>query len=121
MSWGSLEVLVGVIAAAIAITALFLQRYEIIKNGRMNALIYASTLVQQRIDYYDNLIKSMERDNNNANTYGIKKRINEELRPLKQKIDFELLDLMGRHEGVAQVPDIKSALQSKNTPKDTQA
>ncbi|MBO1254826.1 hypothetical protein J3L16_03875 [Alteromonas sp. 5E99-2] len=113
MDSSMMEVYVGVVAATIAIIALFLQRYEIIKNGRMSALIHASNLIQQRIDYYENIIQGVEE--RGESSFGLKSRINDELRPLKHKIDFELLDLMGRHDGVTQIPDIKSALKSKNT------
>jgi uncharacterized radical SAM superfamily protein len=106
-----LEVIVGVFAAVIALRALKLQRNETIKNGRMSALIHSSNLIQQRIDYYDQIIENVEKNGNS--TKGHKTRVNDELRPLKKKIDFELLDLMGQNDGITQVYEITKALQSK--------
>lgn len=106
-----LEVIIGTIAAFIALRALHLQRYEIIKNGKISALIHSSNLIQQRIDYYSKIIISMEEEG--KKTAGHKSRINDELRPLKQEIDFKLLELMEEHGGELKVPEITQALSPK--------
>ena len=108
-----LEVLVGTIAAIIALRALKLQRNETIKNGRMSALIHSSNLIQQKIDYHNKIIDNVGKNSNSIQ--GHKNRINEELRPLKHKIDLELLELMGQNDGVIQINEITQALQPKKS------
>jgi uncharacterized radical SAM superfamily protein len=78
----------------------------------MSALIHSSNLIQQRIDYYSQIIENVEK--NGGSTNGHKGRVNDELRPLKKKIDFELLELMGQNDGITQVFEITQALQSKS-------
>ena len=51
-----LEVIVGTIGLAIALWALNLQRREIIKNGRINSLIHASQMIQEKIEYHNGII-----------------------------------------------------------------
>ena len=98
-------------AIIIAIRALVMQRFEIIKNGRRSALIHASNLIQQKIEYHNKIIGDCK--SAGGDFKGHAHRINSELRPLKQDIDFELLDLMNRHDGVVQAGNIRQALSSK--------
>ena len=109
-----LEVIVGLMAVFIAIRALYLQRYEIIKNGQITALIHTSNMIQDKISYHSKIIDDMKSQGKQLTEWeGHATRINKELRPVKEKVDFELLDLMGRHEGVIQVDEIKSIIKAK--------
>ncbi|PHS26357.1 MAG: hypothetical protein COA83_03100 [Methylophaga sp.] len=106
-----LEIIVGIIALAIAIWALNLQRREIIKNGRINALIHASQMIQDKIDFHSKIIDDIEKNKTNKSSGGHKSRINKELRPLKNKIDMEFIDLAAKYNGVLHENEIREALK----------
>lgn len=111
-----LEVLVGAIALFVAARAFTLQKQEIVKNGRINALVHSSNLIQQKIDFHDKIIDNMKNQKKpHAEWKGHTHRINDQFRPLKAKIDAELLDLMSKHDGRDLAGEIKSTLNIKKT------
>jgi len=109
-----LEVIVGAIAATIALWALNLQKKEIINNGRITSLIHASNMIQGKIDYYSKIINDKKSQNKHYDEWnGLAARINNEFRPLKEEIDQQLLELMDNHNEILRSEAIKKALAKK--------
>ena len=106
-----LEVIVGAIALIVAARAFTLQKYEIIKNGRISALVHSSNLIQQKIEYHNKIIDDMKSQGKSYQEWGGHAgRINDDFRPLKKKIDCELLTLMSKHDGIDLADEIKLTL-----------
>lgn len=105
------ELVVAIIALAIALNALNLQKKEIIKNGQINALIHVSTLLQTRIDYHSKIIDNLKAKNENWK--GHADRINIQLRPLKEKTDRKLVALLSTHGDMPHSDEIFEAIQSR--------
>ena len=108
-----MEVIVGVIGLAIAIWTLNLQRKEIIKNGKLTALIHSSSIIQEKIDFHSKIIADLKVQGKPYS--GHASRINEELRPLKRDIDNEFLNITADYGGLFQEDRIREALKFKKT------
>ncbi|OUR73024.1 hypothetical protein A9Q78_05300 [Methylophaga sp. 41_12_T18] len=107
-----LEIIVGAIALLVAARAFTLQKYEIRKNGRISALVHSSNLIQQKIEYHGKIIDDMKvKGKSHQEWKGHTHRINDQFRPLKGKIDAELLELMAKHDGISLADEIKSTLK----------
>lgn len=107
-----INIITGLGALIIAMWAFNLQRREIIKNTKMNALIHASQLIQERIDYRGKLI-----DAPNTRTdmrYKHIAVINKELRPLKSSIDFEFIKHVGKYDSILYQDKLQKILKSEN-------
>lgn len=111
-----LNVVVGVIALLIAIWALNLQRRAIIRNGKVNALIHSASMIQGKIDYHSRIIDDMKANKKNYEEWeGHAHRINKELRPLKEEIDTEFLNVVASYDGLLHENKIRNAIQSKKS------
>lgn len=109
-----IEIIVGVAALAIAMRALFLQRKEIIKNGQINSLIHTASLLQEKIDYHSRIINDMKSAGKKYDEWdGHAARINNELRPLKEKVNTEFLNLGSKYDGILHESEIRKALNFK--------
>ena len=107
-----IESIVGLIALVIAIWALNLQRSEIIKNGKINSLIYTASMLQQRIDYHSRIINDMKGEGKQYDEWsGHALKINNELRPLLKKVNTEFLDIASKYDGILHENEIRSALK----------
>ena len=108
------ESFVAVVGLLIALWALRLQRREIVKNGKINALIHASKMLQEKIDYHNKILIDLEGDFEKSATWrGHANRINSELRPLKNQIDLEFLNIAAKYEGILHENKIRQALEPK--------
>jgi hypothetical protein len=103
-----LETIFTGIGLSIAIWALVLQRREIIKNGRINSLIYASQMLQERIDYHDQIIDDAKAKK--TIWKGHADKINKELRPLKKQINAEFINLASKYDGVLHEEQLRQTL-----------
>lgn len=109
----NIELIIGTTALIIAVWALHLQRKEIIKNGRINALIRVAQMIQEKINYHDNIIEDMKKQGRKYD--GHAHRINNELRPLKNKINMEFINLAAKYDGVLHENEIREALKPNKT------
>ena len=108
------ESFVAVVGLLIALWALRLQRREIVKNGRINALIHASKMLQEKIDYHDKIMANLVDDSEKRAIWrGHANRINSELRPLKNRIDLEFINIAAKYEGILHENEIRKALEPK--------
>ncbi|MCP4490062.1 MAG: hypothetical protein GY820_22505 [Gammaproteobacteria bacterium] len=115
---GQFEIIIGAVGLLIAIWALNLQRKEIIKNGRITALIHASNLLQEKIEYYRDIVDDMKSQGKEYNEWiGTANRINNEFKPLKQKIDLEFIEIAAKYDGILHEQEIRKALQIPNANK----
>jgi hypothetical protein len=109
----SVEILVGVVGLMIALWQLNLQKREIIKNGKINSLIHISSMLQGNIDYHDKIIN--DKRQRNEKWKGHADKVNDELRPLKNDVDDELLNLIALYENMPNVRTIRDQILSNNS------
>ena len=108
-----LQTIISLVALCIALRALYLQRREVEKNGKINSLIHLSSMVQLKIEYYSRIIDDIK--NNGGKWKGHAEKINKELRPLKEDIDNKLIDLISRYEGMPEADKIgKAIIKTRN-------
>lgn len=107
----NIEIIIAIIALLVASRALYLQKKEIEKNGKINSQIHLANKIQQEIDFRSKMI-----DDRKANSEPYKNykahidKINIDLRPLRQDVDNELYDLIEKYEGISHVKRIKKTL-----------
>jgi len=106
-----LNIIVGIGAFIVAIWTLDLQRKEIIKNGKINALIHTSQLLKERIDYHMKIADDSKTSNEWRERHQLK--INEKLRPLKSSIDEEFINLVSKYDGVLHEDKLKKLLDTE--------
>tara|TARA_B110000483_G_scaffold216906_1_gene268861 strand:+ start:288 stop:629 length:342 start_codon:yes stop_codon:yes gene_type:complete len=109
----SVEILVGVVGLMIALWQLNLQKREIIKNGKINSLIHISSMLQAKSDYHDKIIN--DKRQRNEKWKGHADKVNDELRPLKNDVDDELLNLIALYENMPNVRTIRDQILSNNS------
>jgi len=110
-----IEVVIGSIALAIAIWALNLQKKEIIKNGKISSLIHSASLIQEKIDYHTKIIDDMKSEGKTKKDWGgHAAKINNNLRPLKERVNTEFLNLASKYDGVLHENEIRASLNSKS-------
>lgn len=107
-----INIIVGLGAFIVALWTLNLQRKEIIKNGKISALIHASQLIQERIDYSNRIVDNKNTENKWRE--GHKNKINNKLRPLKSSIDEEFLNLVSKYDGILHEEKLRKILKSEN-------
>ena len=109
----SVEILVGVVGLMIALWQLNLQKREIIKNGKINSLIHISSMLQAKSDYHDKITN--DKRQRNEKWKGHADKVNDELRPLKNDVDDELLNLIALYENMPNVRTIRDQILSNNS------
>jgi len=107
-----INIVVGLGALFIAIWALNLQRKEIIKNGKISALIHASQLVQEKIDYHTRMVDDSKTSSEWKERH--KNKINYKLRPLKSSIDLEFINIVSKYDGILHEEKLRDILESKD-------
>lgn len=108
-----LQTVIAVVSVIIALYALNLQRNEIKRGAQISALIHTSEMIQRKIDYHSKII-----DDNKAQGKkweGHADRINNELRPLHNKINREFIDLAAKYKGILDASEIKTSLNPTRT------
>lgn len=109
---GLAEVAVGFFALIIAILALQLQRAEIAKNSKINALTHMSSMLQAKINFHSKIIDNMK--DRKENWTGHADKINKEMRPMKERIDSDLVDIISKYENMPDPSTIKNILFNHN-------
>ncbi len=102
---GLAEVLISFVALMIAVWALMLQRKQIIKNSKINALVHMSSLLNQKIEFHSKIIADLKLKKENWK--GHAEKINNDLRPLKEKIDSVLIDIIATYADMPNSETIK--------------
>ncbi len=104
-----MEITVAVIALGIALWQLKLQREETRLNSRINSLIHIASLLKAKIEHYEQIIEGQKAKQ--ADWAGHAYRVNNELRPLLDKINSQLVDATCHHIGEIDVQSIRQALK----------
>ncbi len=100
--------LIAAAAFAVAAWQLYLQRREIVRNGRINTLLHISSMVKDRINHQEKIIE--ERKRNSQNWQGHAKTVNDKLRPLLRNINKSLLEIVLENAGSLRKEDLERAL-----------
>ena len=104
-----MEITVALIALAVALWQLKLQRDEIRRNSRLNALIHIAGLLREKIEHHEQIIDSLK--SRRSDWSGHANRVNTELRPLLAMINQELVEsVSGQAQGL-DVQAIRDALK----------
>ena len=104
-----MEISVAIVALAVALWQLKLQRNEIRLNSRLNALIHIAGLLREKIEHHEQIIDSLK--SRRSDWSGHANRVNGELRPLLANINHELVEsVSGRAEGL-DIQAIRDALK----------
>ena len=110
-----IDIVIGAVALAIAIWALNLQKKEIIKNGKISSLIHSASLIQERIDYHTKIIDDMKTEGKTKKDWGgHATKINNNLRPLKERVNTEFLNLASKYDGVLHESEIRASLYGES-------
>lgn len=88
-----MELAVAIIALAVTLWQLKLQREETRRNSEINSLIHVVTLLREKIDYHERIIEGMK--GKKADWSGHAYRVNSELRPMLAQVNARLLTLVG--------------------------
>lgn len=104
-----MEITVAVIALCVAMWQLKLQREEIRLNSRVNSLIHIASLLKSKIEHYEQIIEGQK--SKKADWSGHAHRVNNELRPLLDKINSQLVEAASRHVGELDVQGVRQALK----------
>jgi hypothetical protein len=107
-----MEILIGIAAFIVALWQLNLQRKETIRNGKINTLVHISTLLKDKIYHYDSIIDSLKTQN--KSWQGHAKVINEELRPLLNQVNKDLLQITSEYKCSFDHLLVEKALRLKN-------
>lgn len=104
-----MEAFVAVIALAVAIWQLNLQRNEIRRNGRISSLIHMASMLKDKIDYHEKMIDSMKAAK--KDWAGHAARVNKELRPALNNVNQNLMDLIANQNPSFDVVSVRKALK----------
>ncbi|MBY4678570.1 hypothetical protein [Marinobacterium arenosum] len=107
-----MELLVGAIALLIAIWQLKLQRQEIIRNGKISTLVHMATIIKDKIDHHEKIIENQK--SNFGKWKGHADRVNNELRPLLEKLNKEIIDTTASYNVSLTTSDIKELITQKS-------
>ena len=110
-----MEILIAVIALAIAWWQLDLNKKEIERSGKINALVNMSQMLRERIELYGNIIDSQKAQGKPWK--GHADTVNKELRPLLEKINQELIETSKNYKLGLSSAEIIKALNLKERTK----
>lgn len=91
-----MEVLVGVVALLVALWQLNLQKKEIVRTGKVSTLVHMATVIKDKIDRYEKIIA--EQKEKRAKWKSLADRVNNELRPLLDKLNKDILDTTSSYD-----------------------
>jgi hypothetical protein len=107
-----MEVLVGAVALLIAAWQLKLQREEIIRNGKISTLVHMVSIVKDKIDHHETIIESQKRKQEKWKGHADK--VNNELRPMLEKLNKDILKTTASYNVSLTTNDIKELITPKN-------
>ncbi|MEO1254978.1 MAG: hypothetical protein AAFY41_08845, partial [Bacteroidota bacterium] len=107
-----IETIAGLIGIIIAIRAFILQKREVMKNGQIATLTHASNLLQNKIDHSEAIIQGWKSIGNNE-WRSMADKVNRELRPTKNKIDVELLNLLDDDQLKIDIEKVKELVKGR--------
>lgn len=109
-----METLIALTALGIAIWQLKLQRDEIRLNSRVNSLIHIADLLKNRIEYHEQIIESLK--TRKADWSGHARRVNNDLRPMLNKINSQLIGAVSGHVSDIEPDSVRQMLNLSGEP-----
>jgi len=109
-----MEVFVAVIALAVAIWQLKLQRNEIRRNGRISSLIHMASMLKDKIDYHEKMIENMKAAKKDWSGHAA--RVNKDLRPALHNVNQNLMALIEAQNTSFDVSSVRKALKLTEPP-----
>lgn len=104
-----MEIVIGVSAFIVAAWQLNLQRKETIRNGKINTLVHISTLLKDKINFHNSIIESLQAKS--KPWQGHAKVINDELRPLLNQVNKDLLQVTSDYKCSFDHASVEKALK----------
>lgn len=104
-----METVIGISAFIVAVWQLNLQRKETIRNGKINTLVHISTLLKDKIKFHDAIIESLQAKN--KPWQGHANVINNELRPLLNQVNKDLLQVTSDYKCSFDHTSVEKALK----------
>ncbi|WP_424194387.1 hypothetical protein ACMYR3_03030 [Ampullimonas aquatilis] len=108
-----MEIGIGIAAFIVAVWQLNLQRKETVRNGKINTLVHISTLLKDRISFHSEIIESLKAQKN-QHWHGHARVINEELRPLLNQVNKDLLEITSDYKCSFEHSTIEKVLKLKS-------
>lgn len=96
----------GLIAIVVAFWQLKLQREEIKRSGKVTALSHMASTLKDKIDYYEKIIEA--RKAKQGNWKGHADKVNQEFRPLLEKLNNDIIELSNDYDLSLSASDIKA-------------
>jgi len=109
----TMEIAVGVVALAVALWQLKLQRDEIRLQSRLNSLIHIAGLIREKIEHHEQIIESLKA--RRSDWSGHAGRVNNELRPLLASINQELVQSVSGQADGLDMQAVREALKLNST------
>jgi hypothetical protein len=109
----TMEIAVGVVALAVALWQLKLQRDEIRLQSRLNSLIHIAGLIREKIEHHEQIIESLKA--RRSDWSGHAGRVNNELRPLLASINQELVESVSGQADGLDMQAVREALKLNST------
>jgi hypothetical protein len=104
--------IVGVVAVVIAIWQLKLQKDEVIRNGKVSTLIHMATIIKGKIEHHEKIIEGQK--DKKEKWKGHADRVNNELRPLLEKLNRDIIEATSKYDVSLSSADIKELITQKS-------
>lgn len=108
-----MSVIVGVIALMVAVWQLKLQKDEVVRNGKVATLIHMASIIKDKIDYHEKIIEAQK--DKKEKWRGHAERVNNELRPLLERLNKDIIEATSSYDVSLSTKDIKELIAQKNT------
>lgn len=103
-----MEILIAIIALLIAIWQLKLQRDEVIRNGKVSTLIHMANVIKDKIAVYEKIIE--DKKARRENWKPLADKVNNELRPLLESLNKQIIDTTSSYHVLLSAGDIKELI-----------
>jgi len=104
--------IVGLIALVIAIWQLKLQKDEVIRSGKVSTLIHMASIIKDKIDHHEKIIEGQKEKREKWK--GHADRVNNELRPLLEKLNGDIIEATSSYDVSLSTADIKELITQKS-------
>lgn len=110
----------GFIGSIIALGALFvaayqlkLQKDEVIRSGKVPTLIHMASVIKDKIEYHEKIIEDQKEKQ--GKWKGHADRVNNELRPLLEKLNRDIIEATSSYDVSLSRADIRELITQQST------
>ena len=108
-----MELLIAAIALGIAAWQLKLQKDEIKLNGTVSSLIHIASLLKDKMEFHEKMIEIQKQAKQDWTGHAY--RVNDELKPMLNKVNSELVAAIDSQAGGIDIEIIKKALNLESS------